>query len=51
MHGNKTGIAECQKDFSHIWSSTAQGEEGLRVILSLEGETDFIGLMVCGYAV
>lgn len=32
-------MAECLKDFSHTWSSAAQGEEGLYTILTLGGET------------
>lgn len=39
MCRNKSGMAECLKDFSHTWSSTAQGEEGLDTILTVGGET------------
>lgn len=40
-------MAERLKDSSHTWSSTAQGEEGLYTLLTLE-RNHFNGLMLCG---
>lgn len=37
MCRDKSGMAECLKDFSHTWSSTAHGEEGLYTILTPGG--------------
>lgn len=42
------GTAERLRDFSATWSSRAQGEEDLCVILTVEEETGSAGWMVCG---